>query len=333
MKIHETYIKRCIQLAKNGLPAAMPNPSVGAVLVYKNTIIGEGFTSAYGGPHAEVNCIAFAKTNSPELLPKSTLYVSLEPCSHYGKTPPCADLVIASGIKTVVIGTLDSNEKVAGNGIKKLLEAGIDVTVGICEEECLELNKRFFTYHKKKRPYIILKWAQSADGFLAPAQKAAQQPVWITNAYSRQLVHKWRSEEQAILIGANTVIEDNPSLTTRDWGGKSPVRIILDNRENLPRDAAVFNAEATTICLTTAAPREICHSLYKEGIQSVIIEGGAKTLACFIRENLWDEARIFKGTVFFKNGVPAPSLGKNVQSDTHTSVQEDSLAIYKNSCS
>lgn len=317
-------------MAKNGLPLAMPNPSVGAILVHKNTIIAEGFTSPYGGAHAEVNCIAFAKANTPELIADSTLYVSLEPCSHYGKTPPCADLVIKSGIKKVIIGTVDSNTKVAGNGIKKLLEAGVDVTIGICEEECLELNKRFFTYHTKKRPYIILKWAESKDGFIAPIHKAAQKPVWITSTYSRQLVHKWRSEEQAILVGANTVIADNPSLTTRDWEGKSPMRIVLDIQGSLPEDAAVFNKAAKTTRLTTNKPKDICDSLYEERIQSVLVEGGAKTLQRFIDDELWDEARVFTGPVLFTEGVAAPKLGKSATQSKTTTLQEDSLIIYKN---
>ena len=188
MKIHQKYIERCIELAKNGLVKAMPNPSVGAVIVYENQIIGEGFTSAYGGAHAEVNAIRSVKDKS--LLGKSTLYVSLEPCSHHGKTPPCCDLILDYKIPNVIIGTVDSNEKVAGNGIKKLIEAGVNVTVGILEKECRTSNIRFFTFHEKKRPYIILKWAESQDGYIAPKTKKEQKPVWITNEFSRQLVHK-----------------------------------------------------------------------------------------------------------------------------------------------
>ncbi|WP_094179244.1 bifunctional diaminohydroxyphosphoribosylaminopyrimidine deaminase/5-amino-6-(5-phosphoribosylamino)uracil reductase RibD, partial [Flavobacterium psychrophilum] len=202
MKIHEKYIKRCIELAKNGLPAAMPNPSVGAVIVFENKIIGEGYTAAYGGNHAEVNAILSVKNK--DLLAKSTIYVSLEPCSHFGKTPPCCDLIIKYKIPNVVIGTVDSNSKVSGQGIKKLIEAGANVIVGILEAECRESNKRFFTFHEKKRPYIILKWAETKDQFIAPLLKNEQKPVWITNIYSRQLAHKWRTEEQAILVGTQT---------------------------------------------------------------------------------------------------------------------------------
>lgn len=317
-------------MAKNGLPAAMPNPSVGALLVHNNTIIAEGYTSAYGGAHAEVNCIAFAKAHTPHLIPTSTLYVTLEPCCHYGKTPPCANLIIDSGIKKVVIGTLDPFAKVAGRGIKKLREAGIDVTVGILEKECYIINRRFFTYHEKKRPYIILKWAQSQDGFIAPLEKNEQKPVWITNQYSRQLVHKWRSEEQAILVGANTVIVDNPSLTTRDWEGTSPIRVVIDVQGNLTKDFAVFNNHSRTITIDTLDPQEICKTLYKENIQSVIIEGGSKTLARFIESSFWDEARIFTGPIHLKDGIKAPVLSKTFMPLDSKIIQGDVLAFYKN---
>jgi diaminohydroxyphosphoribosylaminopyrimidine deaminase/5-amino-6-(5-phosphoribosylamino)uracil reductase len=330
VKIHETYIKRCIQLAKNGLPAAMPNPAVGAILVHNNRAIAEGYTSAYGGAHAEVNCIAFAKRNSPELIPESTLYVSLEPCSHYGKTPPCADLVITSGIKKVFIGTIDPHAKVAGAGLKKLIKAGIDVTLGILEKECMTVNKRFFTFHKKKRPYIILKWAESQDGFIAPDHKEEQKPVWISNSFSRQLTHKWRSEEQAILVGAQTVLNDNPSLTTRDWYGNSPIRVVLDTRANLPQDLNVFNDAAKTIVLPSTNPKEICASLYKEGIQSIIIEGGAKTLRDFIDANLWDEARVFKGMPYLKKGMKAPNMGTKAEGGEIKEIHGDFLTTFKN---
>jgi len=308
----------------------MPNPAVGAILVHNNSIIAEGYTSAYGGAHAEVNCIAFAKANSPKLIPESTLYVTLEPCSHYGKTPPCADLVIASGIKRVLIGTIDPHAKVAGAGIKKLMEAGIDVTVGILEKECMAVNVRFFTYHEKKRPYIILKWAESQDGFIAPKEKKEQKPVWITNSFSRQLVHKWRSEEQAILVGAQTILDDNPSLTTRDWQGVSPIRVVLDTKANLPKDLNVFNEAAKTIVLPTTNPKEICASLYKEGIQSVIIEGGSRTLQHFIDANLWDEARVFRGVPYLKEGVKAPNLGLKAEVTQTKEIQGDILTTFNN---
>lgn len=313
----------------------MPNPSVGALLVVENHIISEGYTSAYGGNHAEVNAIAYAQAHTPELIKKATLYVTLEPCSHYGKTPPCADLVIASGIPKVVIGTIDPHTKVAGNGIKKLMKAGIDVSVGVLEPECYEANKRFFTFHEKKRPYVILKWAETLDGFVAPEKRNETAPVWITNTYSRQLVHKWRSEEQAILVGAQTVLSDNPSLTTRDWYGNSPIRIVIDDRRNLPKGAAVFDEQAKTIVISSQDPKEIGRILYTKGIQSVIIEGGAKTLQRFIDARIWDEARVFTGKTTFGKGIKAPAFNQKQQSNTFVShvsqeVKGDLLTTYKN---
>lgn len=325
MKIHQFYINRCLELAKNGLPSAMPNPSVGAVIVYENEIIGEGFTSAYGGSHAEVNAINSVKDKS--LLSKSTLYVSLEPCSHYGKTPPCCDLILKNNIPNIVIGTMDTNSKVAGEGIKKLIAEGKNVTVGVLEKECIESNKRFFTFHNKKRPYIILKWAESQDGFLSPEKKENVSPVWITNEYSRQLVHKWRSEEQAILVGTKTVLDDNPRLDVRDWEGKNPIRIVLDRTGKIAGNYHVKDQKTKTIIITEQEnltyfenlifenaifdlqlPIKICEILYKHNIQSVIIEGGSQTLQTFIDANLWDDARIFKGEIFLKVGTKAPNL-------------------------
>ncbi len=333
MKIHEKYIKRCIDLAKNGFPSAIPNPSVGALLVVDDTIIAEGYTSTYGGNHAEVNAINFAKTHTPDLLTKATLYVTLEPCSHYGKTPPCANLIIESGIPNVVIGTIDPHSKVAGNGIKKLVEANIQVTVGVLEQACYEVNKRFFTYHQKNRPYIILKWAETIDGYIAPLQRDKTAPVWITNSYSRQLVHKWRSEEQAILVGAQTVLADNPSLTTRDWKGLSPIRIVLDERNNLPKNSQVFDEQSTTLIINSQNPTIIVDTLYKKGIQSLIIEGGSKTIQHFIDSGFWDEARVFTGVITFGKGIKAPLLTaseKNNQQISTLRIKEDVLTIYKN---
>ncbi|MEZ7498850.1 bifunctional diaminohydroxyphosphoribosylaminopyrimidine deaminase/5-amino-6-(5-phosphoribosylamino)uracil reductase RibD [Flavobacterium sp. Arc3] len=326
MKIHEKYIERCIQLAKNGLGTTYPNPMVGSVIVYENKIIGEGWHKKAGEPHAEVNAINSVKDKS--LLKKATIYVSLEPCSHFGKTPPCSDLIIKNGIPQVVIGTVDPNVKVAGNGIKKLIEAGINVTVGILENECHELNKRFFTFHQKKRPYLILKWAESQDGFISPKVKSEQKPVWITNIYSRQLVHKWRSEEQSILVGTQTVIDDNPKLDVRDWAGNNPVRIVLDQHNRIAKNSQVLDNQLKTIVFSkikTKADKEnlifeivdfekniasqVTDAMYKHQIQSVIIEGGRQTLQTFIDANLWDEARVFKGNLFFKEGTKAPILG------------------------
>jgi len=336
VKIHEKYIKRCIDLAKNGFPSAIPNPSVGALLVVDDTIIAEGYTSTYGGNHAEVNAINFAKTHTPDLLTKATLYVTLEPCSHYGKTPPCANLIIESGIPNVVIGTIDPHSKVAGNGIKKLVEANIQVTVGVLEQACYEVNKRFFTYHQKNRPYIILKWAETIDGYIAPLQRDKTAPVWITNSYSRQLVHKWRSEEQEILVGAQTVLADNPSLTTRDWKGLSPIRIVLDERNNLPKNSQVFDEQSTTLIINSQNPTIIVDTLYKKGIQSIIIEGGSKTIQHFIDSGFWDEARVFTGVITFGKGIKAPLLTaseKNNQQISTLRIKEDVLTIYKNKSS
>ena len=313
MKIHEKNIKRCIELAKNGLGTTYPNPLVGSVIVYNNEIIGEGWHQKAGEPHAEVNAIHSVKDKS--LLSKATIYVSLEPCSHFGKTPPCCDLIIANKIPNVVIGTIDPFAKVAGNGIKKLLEAGKNVTIGILEDECNELNKRFFTFHTKKRPYIILKWAESPDGFIAPITKEKKEPVWITNEFSRQLVHKWRSEEQAILVGTNTVLEDNPSLTVRNWTGNNPIRIVLDQNNRIPKESPIFDNQAKTLSIlkdtinfNTTIAAEIADFLFKNEIQSVIIEGGRQTLQTFIDANIWDEARVFKGVVSLKNGIKAPII-------------------------
>ena len=280
----QLYIQRALQIAKNGLGTTRPNPMVGCVIVVDEKIIAEGFTSAYGGNHAEVNAIN--KVADKNLLQKATLYVTLEPCSHYGKTPPCSDLIIRHKIPNVVIGCVDDNPEVAGKGIKKLMEAGCKVRVGICEEDCKAHHKRFFTFHNKKRPYIILKWAETEDGFIAPNQRDKQAPVWITNTFSRQLVHKWRAEEQAILVGTNTVLQDNPTLTVRDWTGKNPTRIVLDKNESFDKTFSVFNDEAETLTLKATTAKAICDQLFKAEINSVIIEGGARTLQLFIDENL-----------------------------------------------
>jgi diaminohydroxyphosphoribosylaminopyrimidine deaminase/5-amino-6-(5-phosphoribosylamino)uracil reductase len=281
------------------------------------------------------------------LLKKATIYVSLEPCSHFGKTPPCCDLIIKNKIPNVVIGTVDPNIKVAGNGIKKLIEAGTNVTVGVLEAECNELNKRFFTFHEKKRPYIILKWAESQDGFIAPMERSEKKPVWITNPYSRQLVHKWRTEEQAILVGTQTVIDDNPKLNARDWYGKNPIRVVLDRNNRIPKDSHVLdqhvktilfsefriglekeNAIFETIDFKKNRAEQVLQSLYKQQIQSVIIEGGRQTLQTFIDADLWDEARIFVGTTLFKTGIRAPVL---VQKQFEKQrIGTDELLIHRN---
>jgi diaminohydroxyphosphoribosylaminopyrimidine deaminase/5-amino-6-(5-phosphoribosylamino)uracil reductase len=336
VNIHEKYIKRCIKLAQNGFGTTYPNPMVGSVVVYENQIIGEGWHKKAGEPHAEVNAIRSVKDKS--LLKKATIYVSLEPCSHFGKTPPCCDLIIEHKIPNVVVGTVDPNEKVAGNGIKKLITDGVNVVVGVLENECNELNKRFFTFHQKKRPYIILKWAESQDGFLSPEKEPNQdrKPFWITNQYSRQLVHKWRSEEQAILAGTQTVIEDNPKLNTRDWSGNNPVRVILDQNNRISKDSFIFDNTIKTIVFTKSETNsstdntifeiidfkqdiipQILSVLYQHQIQSVIIEGGLQTLQSFIDEDIWDEARIFIGKAIFSKGTKAPIIQKKNLTKTY----------------
>lgn len=347
MNTHERYIKRCIALAKNGFGTTYPNPMVGSVIVYNDQIIGEGWHKKAGEPHAEVNAVRSVKDKS--LLKKATIYVSLEPCSHFGKTPPCCDLIIANEIPNVVVGTVDPNEKVAGNGIKKLIAAGANLTVGILEKECHELNKRFFTFHNKKRPYIILKWAESQDGFLAPEKQADQErkPIWITNAYSRQLVHKWRSEEQAILAGTQTVVDDNPKLNTRDWSGNSPVRVVLDQNNRISRDSFIFDDSVKTIIFTKSEINfsaenttfeiidfnqniipQILAVLHQNQIQSIIIEGGLNTLQAFIDQDMWDEARIFIGKTSFGTGTRTPILQK--KTTTKTYIQNDELIYVRN---
>ncbi len=346
VNIHEKYMLRCIQLAKNGLGTTYPNPLVGSVVVHNDKIIGEGWHYKAGRPHAEVNAIK--SIGSSKLLKEATIYVSLEPCSHFGKTPPCADLIIENEIKKVVVGSLDPNPKVAGRGIKKLMDAGCDVIVGVSEEECNELNKRFFTFHQKKRPYIFLKWAQTADGFIAPKEEVRSEtkPVWITHEFSRQRVHKMRAEEQAILVGTNTVLQDNPSLTVRDWVGENPTRILIDRNLKLSRDLSVFDANSKTvifneketktsenldfekILFSEEISQQICASLFRRNIQSVIIEGGAKTLQTFIDANLWDEAFVFNGNNSFGEGVKAPIFKGVLISEEK--IKDDTLRIFKN---
>lgn len=348
-------MRRCIQLAKNGLGTTYPNPLVGSVIVVNDKIIGEGWHYKTGSPHAEVNAID--SVLKKDLLKKATIYVSLEPCSHFGKTPPCADLIVASGIKKVVIGSLDPNPQVAGRGIKKLMDAGCEIITGVLDAECMDMNKRFFTFHQKKRPYIFLKWAETLDHFISPQLETRTEvkPVWITNPYSRQMAHKMRASEMAILVGTNTVLQDNPSLTTRNWGGSNPIRIMIDREMKLPSNSAIFDGEAKTIVFVgkdnikqrddSSLPQnpmktyieidfskdiaaQVCDSLYNHGIQSLIVEGGSKTLKTFIEANLWDEAFIFSGNTKFGQGIAAPLLiGDFVKEQK---LKEDSLKVLKN---
>ncbi|MBT8263371.1 MAG: bifunctional diaminohydroxyphosphoribosylaminopyrimidine deaminase/5-amino-6-(5-phosphoribosylamino)uracil reductase RibD [Bacteroidia bacterium] len=345
MKLHEKFMSRCIELAKKGLGTTYPNPLVGSVIVYNGRIIGEGWHYKSGEPHAEVHAIQ--NVIHSNLLSEATLYVNLEPCSHFGKTPPCVDRIISEGIKKVIIGSTDPNPKVSGRGIAKLLDAGCDVTTGILKEECDALNKRFFTFQKKKRPYVILKWAQSEDGLLAPALRdEKKEPVWITNDISKQFTHRMRAEEAAILVGTNTVVDDNPSLTARNWEGTSPHRIIIDRSSRIPLNSNVLDDSVPTLVISeekvkaglnltyeaidfnNPVAKQICDLLYRYELQSLIVEGGSRTLQTFIEENLWDEAFVFQGPLKFNQGVKAPELPGTLI--TETRFKQDRMQHFKN---
>ncbi|HBX51616.1 MAG TPA: bifunctional diaminohydroxyphosphoribosylaminopyrimidine deaminase/5-amino-6-(5-phosphoribosylamino)uracil reductase RibD [Bacteroidales bacterium] len=321
---------RCLQLARLGLDSVSPNPMVGSVIVFKNRVIGEGYHEKYGQAHAEVNAINSVKNQ--ELLKDSTLYVNLEPCSHYGKTPPCADLIIEKKIPRVVIACKDSCSLVCGAGIEKLEKAKCEVLVGILEPKARELNKRFFTFHEKKRPYIILKWAQTADGFIDKIRrKKGINASWITNDICKKLVHKWRSEEDAFMVGTNTAVLDNPQLTTRNWTGKNPLRIVIDRTLKIPVTHYLRNDKAKTFFFTEKTHKntintefiqidfsqnilpQIIKELFNRSVQSLVVEGGTQLLQSFIDADLWDETRIFTNTeLFFQKGVAAPKIGGTV---------------------
>lgn len=330
---HQQFMERCIELALLGLGAVSPNPMVGAVIVCDDLIIGEGHHARHGESHAEVNAVknVFAVfPDAKELLKRSTMYVSLEPCSHFGKTPPCTDLIINHRIPRVVVGCRDPFEHVNGKGIEKLKGAGIDVIESILTGKCISVNKRFFIRVQKQRPYIILKWAQTRDKFLAPADGTQR---WITSSVSRQLVHRWRSQEDAVLVGKNTVLCDNPQLNVREWSGKHPIRIVVDRNLELPESLHVFDQSQETIIFNALKtelrgktkyleledfdnllPQLICYQLYLMDVQSVIVEGGAKMLNLFITAGLWDEARIFTGEQLWESGIAAPFLnGKLIE--------------------
>ena len=335
---------RCLQLAKMGAGHVAPNPMVGAVLVYENIIIGEGYHEQYGQAHAEVNCINSVSEANKLLIEKSILYVSLEPCVHYGKTPPCADLIIKNNIPTVVIGCRDSYEEVDGKGIQKLEQAGINVITGILEKEALELNKRFFTFHTKHRAYIILKWAQSNDAKIANDNFSA---VKISNDTTNRLVHKWRSEEAAILVGTNTALQDNPSLTTRFWQGNNPVRLVIDQQLKLPASLHLFDGSVKTIVFNQVKDEEkngmlyykiaanenilpgLLNALYQLNIQSVLVEGGATLLQSFIDQNYWDEARVITNEqLTIGRGINAPCLKNNILISTQK-IATDLVSTYQ----
>ncbi len=343
MLTHEYFMQRCIQLAQNGLGFVAPNPLVGAVLVHDEKIIGEGWHQEFGKAHAEVNCIASVKEEDKHLIAESSLYVSLEPCNHSGKTPPCSDLILQYGIKKVVIGSSDPNPIVAGRGIKKLRDAGVEVIENILKKDCDELNKRFFTFHQKNRPYIILKIAQSADGFMAPAE--AKQ-IWLTNDLSKRLSHRWRTQEQAILVGINTALIDNPSLTTRLWEGKNPTRILIDKSNRVPLSQNIFSVYANTIVVNESRedtseniawakadfsknlPEQILKILSEKNIQSLIVEGGVFTIQQFIDVNLWDEARIITAPLKLNAGMRSPEFSGTLQESF--SLMEDKVEIWRN---
>lgn len=348
-------MQRCIQLAKLGAGHVAPNPMVGSVLVHEGRIIGEGWHKQYGQAHAEVNCIASVKEEDRHLISKSTMYVTLEPCSHYGKTPPCADLIIENNIPVVVIGSHDINIRVDGKGIKKLIMAGVDVIIGVLQDECIELNKRFFTFHGENRPYIILKWAQTAGGILGfqsngPVPTASKR-LLISNEYTNRLVHRWRSEEASILVGTNTALYDNPSLTTRLWEGPSPVRLIIDLNLRLPHSLKAFDMKERTIIFNTLKQEEEDNLLYYQvtkdeslvhqvlkalhhlEIQSVLVEGGAQLLQSFIDEGLWDEIRRIENRdksllTNTTNGLKAPALPNAIKVEEQK-LFSDTIEIFK----
>lgn len=299
-------MQRCIQLAKCGAMGAPPNPMVGAVIVHEGKIIGEGYHRRCGGPHAEVNAIRSVRDES--LLKDSTIYVSLEPCSHYGKTPPCADLIIEKQIPRVAVGCLDPFAKVNGQGIRKLRDAGIEVEVGVLEKECMELNRRFFTFHQLHRPFVTLKWAQSEDGFMDAERDESEESVQFSTTFTRTLVHQLRAVHQAIMVGTRTVLMDNPTLTTRLWEGPDPLRVTIDRHRVLPESVHLKDGKVPTVIYDTGNLREILGDLYKRGIQSLMVEGGGRLLQHFIDEGLWDEARVEIAPFALSRGVPAPKI-------------------------
>ncbi|SFA77295.1 bifunctional diaminohydroxyphosphoribosylaminopyrimidine deaminase/5-amino-6-(5-phosphoribosylamino)uracil reductase RibD [Algoriphagus aquimarinus] len=334
----ERYMRRALELAEFGRGKVSPNPMVGCVIVLEDKVIGEGYHQEYGNAHAEVNAINSVK--NPDLLTDSTVYVTLEPCAHYGKTPPCAKLLVEKKVKKVIIAAFDTNPLVGGKGIQILKDAGIEVETGVLEKEARIQNKRFFTQIEKKRPYVILKWAQTQDGFVAREDYSSK---WITNASSRRLVHKWRAEEDAIMVGKNTAKYDDPALNVRDWVGKNPLRLVIDSRLELPNTLKLFDEAVPTLCYNTQKSEvigtlefvklnpefrvnEILEDLYKRNIQSVIIEGGSYLLNKFLESELWDEARVFTSSNKFGSGIAAPIPPAPVSETIE--ILEDTLRIY-----
>jgi diaminohydroxyphosphoribosylaminopyrimidine deaminase/5-amino-6-(5-phosphoribosylamino)uracil reductase len=340
MSRDEHYMQRAFDLARLGLGNVSPNPLVGCVIVCDDSIIGEGWHMQYGSDHAEVNAIK--NVDDPTLLPQSTLYVNLEPCSHFGKTPPCVDLILDKKIKKVVVSNTDPNPVVNGKGIERLKENGVNVEIGILEKGGSELNHRFFTYIQKGRPYIMLKWAQTADGFIA---KKNFDSKWISNEQSRQLVHKWRAEEDAVLVGTRTAQHDNPSLHVKNWTGRNPTRVVFDRFLRLNDKLNLFDQSQNTLCYNVLKHEEhhnlslirvdekdfiqhVAHDLFQRKIQSLIVEGGSQTLELFLESGLWDEARVFISPRSFEDGIEAPILQKVVLEKKM--IGDDELMIYRN---
>jgi diaminohydroxyphosphoribosylaminopyrimidine deaminase/5-amino-6-(5-phosphoribosylamino)uracil reductase len=339
-------MRRCLDLASMAEGLTYPNPMVGAVVVCDGQVVGEGYHIKAGGPHAEV--IAINSVSDKEVLKSSALYVSLEPCSHFGKTPPCADFIISHSIPKVIIGAVDSSDKVSGQGISRMRNAGCEVITGVLEQESRRLNRRFFTFHEKKRPYITLKWAQSADRYIdiMRSDNHRIEPTWITGKPERSLVHKWRTEEESILTGAGTVRTDDPRLNVRDWKGRDPLRLILSSSGNIDKgsamlkdgnetlmftdnpDAAIPGVRAIQLDNNIPACMNIAQFLYNSGIQSLLIEGGADVLSHFISNGFWDEARIFSGNQYFESGISAPVLNGKLLSKTEFS--SSILEVYLN---
>ncbi len=338
-------MRRCIHLAMLGAGNVAPNPMVGAVLVYDDRIIGEGYHHKFGESHAEVDCISSVKKEDEYLIARSTLYVSLEPCAHYGKTPPCADLIISKFISKVIVGCRDPFEQVNGKGIEKLKQAGVEVVMDVLEAECNDLNKTFFTFNTRHRPYIILKWAQSKNQRIANGDFSR---ALISNEISNRLVHKWRTEEAAIVVGTNTAIQDNPALNNRYWVGKNPVRLIMDINLRLPSSLKIFDRQQPTIIFNglkneedenlkyikldkeQSVPNQLMQCCYGLKLQSILVEGGSKLLQSFVGENCWDEARVIENSILFiENGVCAPTLSNQhlVKTDT---ILTDSVSWYQN---
>lgn len=341
MVTDEQYMYRCLELAKMGKGHVAPNPLVGAVIVLDDKIIGEGYHHNYGEAHAEVNAVNSVKDTS--ILSEATIYISLEPCAHFGKTPPCADLLIHHNFKRVVIGCTDTFDQVSGRGVEKLLNAGIEVKMGVLEKECRELNKHFFTFHEKKRPFVFLKWAETLNGFIETLSTKSREITWISVPEVKTRVHQWRSEHVGILVGRTTVENDNPSLTVREVSGKNPIRIVIDPTARLNGDFSIFNTDAPTLIINSVKteikgtveylklekvdPANILSALYEKGIQSVFMEGGAITLQSFIDVGLWDEACIIVGQGSFENGSKAPKIEGEFMTELFFG---DTLKHYKN---